>query len=151
MELQVVPESVDELGVQRITVGSGPRRARAVARLLLLLGWFTSTAMAACLPVLGATPAGESDKPSIIHPPEIAGHGHHDASCDPTHAHLPYPALAKGGAAAEPEPVLSPQTRVASGKAPVRSAESSPTLFRTDLSLPPIYLLYSRLLIPAFS
>jgi len=149
MELQVVPESVDELGVQRITVGSGPRRARAVARLLLLLGWFTSTAMAACLPVLGATPAGESDKPSIIHPPEIAGHGHHDTSCDPTHAHLPYPVLAKGGASAEP--ALSSPAQVASGKAPVRSAESSPTLFRTDLSLPPIYLLYSRLLIPAFS
>jgi hypothetical protein len=87
MELQVVPESMDELGVQRITAGSGPRRARAVARLLLLLGWFTSTAMAACLPVLGATPAGESDGTST-HPPEITGHGQHNACCDPTHAHL---------------------------------------------------------------
>ena len=128
------------------------RTARRMAYVLLCLAWFATAAAGACLPHAHA--GGVSDSGLERH--ELAGHvdGTSDideACCLLTEDARSQPALVAGSSHAKPKPMALPARDADGGVQPSPVATNPPNSVATLFSSPPFYLLYKRLLIPAFS
>jgi hypothetical protein len=125
--------------------------ARRMAYVLLCLTWFATAVAGACLPH-----AHSSVSDSSLDGHELAGHvngtGDPDVGCclltDDVRSQ---PALVDGSSPATPKPAALPARDAAGGVEPSLLVARPPASVETLFSSPPFYLLYKRLLIPAFS
>jgi hypothetical protein len=127
------------------------RTARRMAYVLLCLAWFATAATGACLPHAHSS---VSDPGLDRH--ELAGHvggtgDVNDACCLLTEDARSQPAFVAGSSPAKPKPTALPARDAAVGVQPSTLATNPPASVATLFSSLPFYLLYKRLLIPAFS
>lgn len=116
---------------------------------VLCLGWIATSAMAACLPYV-AVDAPVSDHTVLEQTHDTGDVG--DECCVSAHHAVLAPALAAASSCVDPEPPVGIGVRDA---APHVEQESAAPAARIEgvasIAHPPLYLLYSRLLIPHLS